>query len=186
MPCGRSASPRDVVATVLPNGPRPSRSTWAPSRPASTCPDQPHWSPRSLHPRRLRGESVHHHERFAEVSSSGGARGGAAAGRFAVGAVQGFRSYRSWLADEPADHAGDRDGWRCHELHVGDHRQPRRAPALSGATPEEAALGLGGILFLFDINRGGQRPHCRLNRCSHRGPALRRRVDPRSATPWCS
>ena len=30
---------------------------------------------------------------------------------------------------------------------------------LSGATPEEAALGLGGILFLFDINPGDGNVH---------------------------
>jgi len=101
------------------------------------------------------------HERFAEVSIEAAELAAVpAAGRFAVGAVQGFRSYRSWLADEPATTPGDRTVGDVMNYTSGTTGKPKGVHRrLSGATPEEAALGLGGILFLFDINPGDGNVH---------------------------
>ena len=57
---------------------------------------------------------------------------------------------------------------------------------LSGATPEEAALGLSGILFLFGIQPDDDNVHIVGSPLYHTAVhALLGRLHPPRSTPWC-
>ena len=49
---------------------------------------------------------------------------------------------------------------RHHELHLGHHGQPQRCPpGAVGANPDDAAIGLGGLLLLFGIQSRDDNVH---------------------------
>jgi long-chain acyl-CoA synthetase len=71
----------------------------------------------------------------------------------AVGEILGFNSYRRLRDTQPRTLPEDRTIGDVMNYTSGTTGNPKGVyRPLSGATPEDAALGLGGILFLFGIN----------------------------------
>ena len=101
-----------------------------------------------------------------------------ASGRLAVGDVPGFASYAAVRDAQPTTLPEDRTIGDVMNYTSGTTGNPKGIyRKLTGVTPEQAALGLSGLLFLFGIQPAGrQRPHHRLAALPHRGPALRERV----------
>ncbi len=93
------------------------------------------------------------HERFAEVAAEAATSAGVpATGRFAVGTVDDFASYAERRDAQPATDPADRTIGDVMNYTSGTTGNPKGVfRPLSGATPEEAALGLSGLLFLFGI-----------------------------------
>ncbi|HLH28808.1 MAG TPA: acyl-CoA synthetase [Acidimicrobiales bacterium] len=93
------------------------------------------------------------HERFeAAATEAAGQAGVEAAARLAVGDVAGFRSFGDVRGAAPVDDPEGRTIGDVMNYTSGTTGNPKGVyRPLSGLSPEEAALGLSGILFLFGI-----------------------------------
>jgi long-chain acyl-CoA synthetase len=93
------------------------------------------------------------HERFADVAVAAADEAGLAAdGRLAVGTIAGFASYAAARDAQPATLPEDRTIGDVMNYTSGTTGNPKGIyRKLLNATPEQAALGLSGILFLFNI-----------------------------------
>jgi long-chain acyl-CoA synthetase len=93
------------------------------------------------------------HERFADASIAAADDVELpATGRLAVGDVKGFASYREVRDAQPTTLPEDRtlgDVMNYTSGTTGNPKGIRRR--LQGVSPEQAALGLGGVLFLFSV-----------------------------------
>ncbi len=101
------------------------------------------------------------HERFGEVARAAADEARLAArARLAVGAIDGFTSYAELREAEPTDDPPDRTIGDVMNYTSGTTGNPKGVyRPLSGLSPEEAALGLSGILFLFGIQPGDDNVH---------------------------
>ncbi|MHB1585159.1 MAG: acyl-CoA synthetase [Acidimicrobiales bacterium] len=101
------------------------------------------------------------HERFAgECVAAADAAGVPAAGRLAVGGVPGFSSFADARAAAPTTDPDDRTIGDVMNYTSGTTGNPKGVHrTLAGVSPEQAALGLGGILLLFGINPGDDNVH---------------------------
>ncbi len=93
------------------------------------------------------------HERFAEVALDAREEAELPSSRcFAVGEIAGFSSYAMMRDNQPTTDPEDRTIGDVMNYTSGTTGNPKGVfRKLSGATPEEAALGLSGLLFLFGI-----------------------------------
>jgi long-chain acyl-CoA synthetase len=93
------------------------------------------------------------HDRFAEVAGAAADEAGLRAGtRLAVGEIDGFGSYDALRDSAPVDDPANRTIGDTMNYTSGTTGNPKGVfRPLSGLSPEEAALGLSGILFLFGI-----------------------------------
>jgi long-chain acyl-CoA synthetase len=93
------------------------------------------------------------HERFADVCIAAADEVGLpAAGRLAVGPVDGFTSYRDVRDAQPTTEPADRTLGDVMNYTSGTTGNPKGIfRKLLGVDPDAAALGLAGILFLFSI-----------------------------------
>ncbi len=93
------------------------------------------------------------HERFAEVAADAAGRAGLKHEHtFAIGAIPDFESYAAMRDAQSTRDPDDRTIGDVMNYTSGTTGNPKGVfRKLSGATPEEAALGLSGILFLFGI-----------------------------------
>jgi long-chain acyl-CoA synthetase len=101
------------------------------------------------------------HERFAsECVEAAKIADIPAEGLYAVGHIEGFRSFSDLRDPEPTTVPDDRtigDIMNYTSGTTGNPKGVRRG--LLGVTPEEAALGLGGLLFLFGIQPADDNVH---------------------------
>ena len=129
--------------------------TWPPSRPAGTSSHQPPpgGARGGVHPQGLGGQAFIAHERFGAVAVAAADEVGlGATGRLACRRRPGVRLLRRGTRRPADDAARGPHRRRRHELHVGDDGNPKGIyRKLIGVTPEQAALGLSGLLFLFGI-----------------------------------
>ena len=93
------------------------------------------------------------HERFEEVALDAAEEAGlGGTACLAVGEIIGFNSYKLLTDAQPTTPPEDRTIGDVMNYTSGTTGKPKGVyRPLSGATPEEAALGLSGILFLFGI-----------------------------------
>jgi long-chain acyl-CoA synthetase len=93
------------------------------------------------------------HERFAEVAKAAVEETGFPEDRrFSVGVVEGFGSYDALKASQPVTTPDDRTTGAVMNYTSGTTGRPKGVRRkLPGVTPEESALGFGGILYLFGI-----------------------------------
>ncbi len=93
------------------------------------------------------------HERFADVARAAADEVGLdEAGRLSVGDVSGFASYAVARDAQPTTIPGDRTVGDVMNYTSGTTGNPKGIyRRLLGVTPEQAALGLSGLLFLFGI-----------------------------------
>ncbi len=93
------------------------------------------------------------HERFADASIAAADEVCLPAkGRVAVGTVEGFTSYREIRDAQPTTLPEDRTLGDVMNYTSGTTGNPKGIfRKLPGTTPEEAAAGLGGILYLFSV-----------------------------------
>jgi long-chain acyl-CoA synthetase len=93
------------------------------------------------------------HERFADVARAAADEAGIdPAGRLAVGDVPGFASYEAVRDAQPTTLPEDRTVGDVMNYTSGTTGNPKGIyRKLLGVTPEQAALGLSGLLFLFNI-----------------------------------
>ena len=93
------------------------------------------------------------HERFAEVAADAAGQAGLTGEQtFAVGEIAGFGSYTAMRNTHSTADPEDRTIGDVMNYTSGTTGNPKGVfRKLSGATPEEAAIGLSGILFLFGI-----------------------------------
>jgi long-chain acyl-CoA synthetase len=101
------------------------------------------------------------HERFAAACAEAAAESGLPAERlFAVGEIEGFNSFSKLRDSQPTRLPEDRTVGDVMNYTSGTTGQPKGIRrALLGISPEEAALGLSGILFLFGIQPGDDNVH---------------------------
>jgi len=94
------------------------------------------------------------HERFADACVDAATEAGLpATACLAVGEILDFNSYTNHRDAQPTTLPADRKIGDVMNYTSGTTGNPKGVyRPLSGASPEEAALGLGGILFLFGIN----------------------------------
>ncbi len=94
------------------------------------------------------------HERFADACLGATDEAGVPASRcLSVGEIPGFASYSQLRDNQPTDMPKDRslgDTMNYTSGTTGNPKGVRRA--LTGANPDDAAIGLAGILLLFAIN----------------------------------
>ena len=93
------------------------------------------------------------HERFGDVATAAADEAGISAeGRLAVGSVRGFSSYAAVRDAQPSTLPEDRTIGDVMNYTSGTTGNPKGIyRKLLGVTPEQAALGLSGLLFLFGI-----------------------------------
>jgi long-chain acyl-CoA synthetase len=93
------------------------------------------------------------HDRFGEVAAAAAQEAELEpSGRLAVGEIPGFASYADLRDAQSTDDPAERTIGDVMNYTSGTTGNPKGVfRPLSGATPEEAALGLSGILFLFGI-----------------------------------
>ena len=93
------------------------------------------------------------HERFADASVAAADEVGIPdVGRLSVGHVDGFASYAATRDSHPSTLPGERTVGDVMNYTSGTTGNPKGIyRKLLGVTPEEAALGLAGLLFLFSI-----------------------------------
>lgn len=93
------------------------------------------------------------HERFADACRQAADEAGLAPDqRLAVGQVEGFGSFTAARDDAPRTMPEDRTLGDVMNYTSGTTGKPKGVHRpLSGATPEQGALGLAGILFLFGL-----------------------------------
>jgi long-chain acyl-CoA synthetase len=101
------------------------------------------------------------HERFADAAAAAADEAGIdAAGRLGVGDVPGFASYAAARDAQPTTLPGDRTIGDVMNYTSGTTGNPKGIyRKLTGVTPEQAALGLSGLLFLFGIQPGDDNVH---------------------------
>ena len=94
------------------------------------------------------------HERFADASRAAAEEAGLGSSvRLAVGTVAGFDSFTEARDAEPTTTPADRTIGDVMNYTSGTTGNPKGVfRRLLGVSPEQAALGLGGILLLFGIN----------------------------------
>ena len=94
------------------------------------------------------------HERFADAATAAVKEAGfPAEGSFAVGSIDGFRSFEDDLkAGKPTDLPPDRTSGLVMNYTSGTTGRPKgvRRP-LTGADPDQGAVGMGGMLMLFGL-----------------------------------
>ncbi len=93
------------------------------------------------------------HERFADLCAAAAEESGLpASGRLAIGEIGGFASFTALRDRSSSDSPADRTIGDVMNYTSGTTGKPKgvRRP-LTGQSPEDAALGLSGILFLFGI-----------------------------------
>jgi long-chain acyl-CoA synthetase len=153
---GFGLKPGDVVATLLPNGQEMIELYLA-------C-LQAGWYlvPNNFH---LVGAEIAYiledsdakvfvaHERFEDAAIDAASDAGMAGTTcLAVGTILGFSSYEQLLAVQPTTDPENRTIGDVMNYTSGTTGKPKGVfRKLSGATPEEAALGLSGLLFLFSV-----------------------------------
>jgi long-chain acyl-CoA synthetase len=93
------------------------------------------------------------HERFADVAVAAADEAGLGeAGRLGVGPIPGFASYAGLRDAQPTTLPAERTVGDVMNYTSGTTGNPKGIyRKLLGVTPEEAALGLSGLLFLFGI-----------------------------------
>jgi long-chain acyl-CoA synthetase len=93
------------------------------------------------------------HDRFADVARAAADEAGLPPGsRLGVGEIDGFASFEALRAAQSVDDPADRTVGDVMNYTSGTTGNPKGVfRPLSGLSPEEAALGLSGILFLFGI-----------------------------------
>jgi long-chain acyl-CoA synthetase len=93
------------------------------------------------------------HERFGEACVEAATLSGIAPeGLYAVGEIEGFKSFADLRNRQPTTVPEDRTLGDVMNYTSGTTGQPKGVRReLVGISPEEAALGLGGVLFLFGI-----------------------------------
>jgi long-chain acyl-CoA synthetase len=93
------------------------------------------------------------HERFAaECTRAADEANVPAAARFAVGTIEGFRPYAELKHGQPSTPPSDRTMGAVMNYTSGTTGRPKGVRrALPGVEPETAAIGLGGLLFLFGV-----------------------------------
>jgi long-chain acyl-CoA synthetase len=93
------------------------------------------------------------HERFADASIAAADEVGLpSSGRIAVGTVEGFSSYREIRDVQPTTLPENRTLGDVMNYTSGTTGNPKGIfRALPGLTPEQAAAGLGGVLYLFSV-----------------------------------
>jgi long-chain acyl-CoA synthetase len=101
------------------------------------------------------------HERFAAECSAAAAEAKFPKERlFAVGEIDGFESFEKLRDSQSTSLPEDRTVGDVMNYTSGTTGQPKGVRrALLGITPEEAALGLSGLLFLFGIQPGDGNVH---------------------------
>ncbi|MGH9080009.1 MAG: acyl-CoA synthetase [Acidimicrobiales bacterium] len=101
------------------------------------------------------------HERFAGVAEAAADEAGLGPdARLAVGDIDGFASYSALRAAQPVDDPADRTVGDVMNYTSGTTGNPKGVfRPLSGLSPEEAALGLSGLLFLFGIQPQDENVH---------------------------
>jgi len=101
------------------------------------------------------------HERFAEVCRDAARESGVAPDHcFAIGTIEGFGSFAALRDAQRSDLPEDRqlgDTMNYTSGTTGNPKGVRRG--LSGANPDDAAIGLGGILLLFGIQSRDDNVH---------------------------
>ena len=93
------------------------------------------------------------HERFASVAAAAADEVGLdGAGRLGVGDIPGFASYAAGREAQPTTLPEDRTIGDVMNFTSGTTGNPKGIyRKLQGITPEQAALGLSGLLFLFGV-----------------------------------
>jgi long-chain acyl-CoA synthetase len=93
------------------------------------------------------------HERFAEACAAGAKEARLEARRcFAVGDIPGFEPIEALTADQPSTLPVDRLAGLVMNYTSGTTGRPKGIRrSLTGLTPEQAAIGFGGLLFLFGV-----------------------------------
>ncbi len=101
------------------------------------------------------------HERFAEVARAAADEAGLPSeARLAVGDIDGFSSFAALRQSQPVDDPADRTVGDVMNYTSGTTGNPKGVfRPLSGLSPEEAALGLSGLLFLFGIQPQDENVH---------------------------
>ena len=153
---GLSLAPGDAVATVLPNS--------AEMIEVYLAVEQAGWYLVPINHHLVAAEIAYvlkdsgakvfiGHERFAQACIDAANEAQVPdAGRLSVGEVTGFGSYGAARDAQPTSLPEDRTIGDVMNYTSGTTGNPKGVyRPLSGATPEEAALGLGGILLLFGI-----------------------------------
>ena len=146
----------DVVATVLPNGPEMIEVYLAALQAGwYLVPINHHLvAPEIAYILRDSGAKVFvAHERFADASLAAAEEVHLpASGRLAVGDIKGFTSYAAVRDAQPTTLPEDRTLGDVMNYTSGTTGNPKGIfRKLTGVTPEQGALGLCGILFLFSI-----------------------------------
>jgi long-chain acyl-CoA synthetase len=93
------------------------------------------------------------HERFGEACAAAAEEAGVAPERrFAIGTVEGLRPFQELSDGQPADLPGNRLAGQVMNYTSGTTGKPKgiRRP-LAGISPEDAAIGYGGLLLLFGV-----------------------------------
>ena len=148
--------PGDVIATVLPNGAEMIEIYLAALQAGwYLVPINHHLvAPEIAYILKDSGAKVFvAHERFAEASIAAADEVDLPApGRIAVGDVKGFSSYHETRDVQPTTLPEDRTLGDVMNYTSGTTGNPKGIfRKLPGTTPEEAATGLGGILYLFSV-----------------------------------
>jgi long-chain acyl-CoA synthetase len=148
--------PGDVVATVLPNGAEMIEIYLAALQAGwYLVPINHHLvAPEIAYILKDSGAKVFvAHERFADASVAAADEVGLPeAGRVAVGSVKGFSSYTQIRDAQPTTLPEDRTLGDVMNYTSGTTGNPKGIfRKLPGTTPEAAATGLGGILYLFSV-----------------------------------
>jgi long-chain acyl-CoA synthetase len=148
--------PGDVVATVLPNGAEMLEAYLAALQAGwYLVPINHHLvAPEIAYILKDSGAKVLlGHERFADACVAAADEAGLpAAGRLAVGEVKGFSSYAEARDAQPTTLPGDRTLGDVMNYTSGTTGNPKGIfRKRLGVSPEEAALGLSGVLFLFSV-----------------------------------
>src|SRR5271163_4461043 len=101
------------------------------------------------------------HERFADVAVDAADEAELQSSRcFAVGQIAGFDSYARMRDGQPTSDPADRTIGDVMNYTSGTTGNPKGVfRPLSGAVPEEVAIGLSGILFLFGISPDDDHVH---------------------------
>jgi long-chain acyl-CoA synthetase len=101
------------------------------------------------------------HERFADVAAAAADEAGIdPAGRLAVGEIPGFASFTAARDAQPTTLPEDRTIGDVMNYTSGTTGNPKGIyRKLMGITPEQAALGLSGLLFLFGIQAQDDNVH---------------------------
>jgi len=105
---------------------------------------------------------------------------------FGVGDIVGFTSYATARDAQPTEDPADRTIGDVMNYTSGTTGNPKGVfRPLSGATPENAALGLSGILFLFGVQPRADNVHIVGSPLYHTAVLRTRGPPSTSATQWC-